>query len=124
MGIVSLGTGYIYYQDDPNGVWQTMVFTTLVLAQMGNAMAIRSNTESVFTIGLFSNRLMVIAIGATFALQLALIYIPFLQQFFGTKPLAPRDLVIALVVSLTVFIAVELDKWIRRIIKRRQESQG
>lgn len=122
MGIVSLGIGYSYYQDDPNGVWQTMVFTTLVLAQMGNAMAIRSNTESAFTIGLFSNRLMVYAIGATFALQLALIYVPFLQNFFGTKPLAPGDLAIALVASLVVFAAVEIEKWIRRILKRRENS--
>jgi Ca2+-transporting ATPase len=58
MGLISLGIGYIYWLDDPDGVWQTMIFTTLVLAQMGNAMAIRSNTESVFKIGLFSNRLM------------------------------------------------------------------
>ena len=122
MGIVSLGIGYIYYQDDPNGVWQTMVFTTLVFSQMGNAMAIRSNTESVFKIGLFSNRLMVIAIAATFALQLALIYVPFLQRFFNTKPLAPRDLTIALVISLVVFAAVELDKWIRRVINKRREN--
>jgi Ca2+-transporting ATPase len=123
MGFVSLGIGYFYYQEDPNGVWQTIVFTTLVLAQMGNAMAIRSNTESVFKIGLFSNRIMIIAIGVTFILQLALIYIPFLQNFFGTKPLAPRDLGIALVASLIVFTAVELEKWIRRIIKRRKPEE-
>ncbi len=120
MGLISLAVGYFYYQEDPNGVWQTMVFTTLVLAQMGNAMAIRSNTESVFTIGLFSNRLMIIAIAVTFGLQLALIYVPFLQRFFGTKALAPRDLAIALVVSLIVFAAVEIEKWIRRVLKRRQ----
>jgi Ca2+-transporting ATPase len=119
MGLVSLGIGFIYYQDDPSGVWQTMIFTTLVLAQMGNAMAIRSNTESVFKIGLFSNRTMVIAITVTALLQLALIYIPFLQRFFGTRPLAPRDLVIALVASLVVFVAVEIEKWIRRVINRR-----
>jgi Ca2+-transporting ATPase len=120
MGLVSVGVGYFYYQENPNGVWQTMVFTTLVLAQMGNAMAIRSNTESVFKIGFFSNRMMILAIGVTFILQLALIYVPFLQRFFGTKPLVPRDLAVALVASLTVFIAVEIEKWIRRIIKRRQ----
>ena len=123
MGLVSLGVGYVYYQEDPNGVWQTMVFTTLVLAQMGNAMAIRSNTESVFKMGLFSNRMMVLAIGITFVLQLALIYIPFLQNFFKTKPLAPVDLTIALVASLVVFAAVEIEKWIRRIIKRRQQDE-
>ncbi len=89
---VSLGIGYVYWLNDPNGVWQTMVFTTLVLAQMGNALAIRSNTESVFKIGLFSNRLMVIAIATTFILQLLLIYVPLMQSFFSTKPLSPRDL--------------------------------
>ncbi|MFN2125292.1 MAG: cation-translocating P-type ATPase, partial [Candidatus Promineifilaceae bacterium] len=120
MGLVSAGVGYVYYQRDPNGVWQTMVFTTLVLAQMGNAMAIRSNTESVFTIGLFSNRMMILAISITFILQLALIYVPFLQRFFSTEPLAPFDLAVALIASLVVFIAVEIEKWIRRVIKRRQ----
>jgi Ca2+-transporting ATPase len=119
MGIISLGIGYIYWLDDPDGVWQTMVFTTLVLAQMGNAMAIRSNTESTFKIGLFSNRLMVIAITVTFLLQLILIYVPFAQFFFNTKPLSARDLIIALLVSLVVFFAVEIEKWIRRIRNRR-----
>ncbi|MFN2137166.1 MAG: cation-translocating P-type ATPase [Candidatus Promineifilaceae bacterium] len=114
MGIVSLGIGYVYYQRNPNGVWQTMVFTTLVLAQMGNAMAIRSNTESAFTMGFFSNRIMNIAITATFLLQLALIYVPFFQRFFSTKALAPIDLAIAIIISTVVFFAVEIEKWIRR----------
>ena len=123
MGIISLGIGYIYWLDDPDGVWQTMVFTTLVLAQMGNALAIRSNTESVFKIGLFSNRLMVIAIAMTFLLQLVLIYVPFAQIFFDTKPLSARDLIIALLVSLVVFFAVEIEKWIRRILNRRRSKK-
>jgi Ca2+-transporting ATPase len=123
MGFISLAVGYVYWLDDPQGVWQTMVFTTLVLAQMGNALATRSNTESAFKIGLFSNRLMVIAISTTFILQLALIYIPLFQRFFYTEPLSARDLIIALLVSLVVFIAVEIEKWIRRILKRRRLKQ-
>jgi Ca2+-transporting ATPase len=86
---------------------------------MGNALAIRSNTESVFKIGLFSNRLMVIAIAITFVLQLVLIYVPFFQRFFNTEPLSARDLIIALLISLIVFVAVEIEKWIRRVVKRR-----
>ncbi len=115
MGLVSLGVGFIYWSINPDGVWQTMVFTTLTLAQMGNASALRSNKESAFKIGFFSNRLMVIAVGTTFLLQLALIYIPFLQQFFGTEALTPRDLIIALLASMSVFFAVEIEKWIRRM---------
>ncbi len=113
----------MYWLDDPDGVWQTMVFTTLVLAQMGNALAIRSNTESVFKIGLFSNRLMVLAIATTFLLQLMLIYVPLMQRFFSTEALSLRDLMIALVVSTVVFIAVEIEKWIRRVRNRSKNKQ-
>ena len=114
MGIVSLSVGYWYWLQDPNGPWQTMVFTTLTLAQMGNALAIRSNIDSFFTIGPFSNRLMLGAVALTFVLQLALIYLPFLQEFFNTVALEPRDLAISLALSTVVFIAVEIEKWIRR----------
>ncbi len=114
MGLVSLIVGYIYWLQDPNGPWQTVVFTTLTLAQMGNALAIRSNTDLLAEIGLFSNRLMVIAVVTTFLLQLALIYVPFLQGFFGTEALSLRDLLIALAVSTIVFFAIEVSKLIRR----------
>ncbi|VAW42918.1 Cation-transporting ATPase, E1-E2 family [hydrothermal vent metagenome] len=114
MGIVSLGIGYIYWLKDPNGPWQTMVFTTLTLAQMGNAMATRSNTDSIFKLGLFSNKLMVLAISITFLLQLALIYVPFLQGFFRTEALPLSDLLIALAASLIVFVAVEISKIVKQ----------
>jgi Ca2+-transporting ATPase len=119
MGLISLGVGYVYWLQDPNGVWQTMVFTTLVFAQMGNALAIRSNTESVFSIGIFSNRTMIGAIVLTFVLQLALLYVPFMQKIFETQPLNARDLAIAVFVSAIIFVAVELDKW---VVRKRQKS--
>ena len=121
MGFISLLVGYIFWLEDPdpiNGVWRTMVFTTLVLAQMGNAMAIRSNEESVFKLGLFRNRTMVIAVTTTFLLQLALIYTPFLQRIFRTQPLDAYHLIVALLASTVVFAAVEIDKWFRRRQKK------
>lgn len=124
MGLISLFVGYFYY--DPatseafGDTWQTMVFTTLTLAQMGNALAIRSNTESIFQIGFFSNRMMLLAVGTTFLLQLALIYVPFLQSIFKTVALPPRDLAVALVLSTIVFFAVEIEKWVRRTLARRK----
>jgi Ca2+-transporting ATPase len=115
MGLVSLGVAYGYWLDDPNGVWRTVAFTTLVLGQMGNALAIRSRTESVFRIGFFANRTMIGAVALTFVLQLALLYVPFLQKIFDTEPLQLRDLIIAIGASAVVFVAVELDKWVRRL---------
>jgi Ca2+-transporting ATPase len=120
MGIVSLGIGYFAWVDEgrPGSgeamPWQTMVFTTLVLAQMGNALAIRSGRESLFTMGIFSNRLMVFAVLTTFILQLALIYVPFLQSVFQTVALSPSELAICLVSSTSVLFSVEIYKWFYR----------
>ncbi len=114
MGVISLGLGYLGWINDPTGPWQTMVFTTMVLAQMGNALALRSNRDSLFKIGMFSNRLMVIAVLSTFALQLALIYIPFFQNIFKTQPLTIEELAICLVASAALFVVLEVYKWFRR----------
>ena len=94
--------------------WQTMVFTTLTLSQMGHAMAIRSNRDSLFTIGLFSNVALLGAVLLTFGLQLAVVYVPFLQQVFNTVSLSANELVISLVLSTVVFGAVEVEKWALR----------
>ena len=117
MGLVSLGVGYLYYRIDPSAspaVWQTVTFTTLTLAQMGNALATRSDRDTLFQIGLFSNKAMIGSVLLTFALQLAVIYVPFLNRAFSTTPLSPRDLLISLGFGVIVFIAVELFKWIRQ----------
>jgi P-type Ca2+ transporter type 2C len=110
MGIAPLVIGYLYWRNDPNGIWQTMVFTTLVLSQLFLALAVRSERESIFQIGFGSNRYMLLAVGGTFLLQLAVIYVPFLQNFFETQPLPLRDLGISLVLSTLLFWVVELEK--------------
>jgi Ca2+-transporting ATPase len=114
MGIASLGVGYMAWSSDSSGAWQTMIFTTLTLAQMGNALAIRSSRDSLFKIGLFSNRAMLGAVLLTFVLQLAVIYVPLLQGFFNTQALTPTELGISLVLSTVVFWAAEVEKWFLR----------
>jgi Ca2+-transporting ATPase len=117
MGIVSLVVGWIYWRIDPNSPWQTMVFTVLVLSQMGNALATRSSRESLFTIGIFSNLLMVGAVTLGFVLQLALIYIPFFQGIFSTQPLSQFEMLICLAASAVVFLVIEAYKWVVRRVK-------
>ncbi len=119
MGVISLGLGYIGWLNDPEGPWQTMVFTTMVLAQMGNALALRSTRDSLFKIGVFSNRLMVYSVLLTFGLQLALIYIPFFQKIFKTQPLTFTELAICLAASTVLFAVIEIYKWVRRRGKNR-----
>ena len=94
--------------------WQTMVFTVLCLSQMGHVLAIRSEKESLFNQGLFSNKSLLGAVALTFALQMATIYVPFLNPIFKTKPLALNELLFTLVLSSVVFFAVEIEKWYKR----------
>jgi P-type Ca2+ transporter type 2C len=70
-----------------NDVWGTMVFSTLALAQMGNALAIRSDRLTLLQLGIFTNPTLIGAVVLTFALQMAVIYVPFLQNIFGTTAL-------------------------------------
>ncbi len=94
--------------------WQSMVFTVLTLSQMGNVLAIRSERESLFRQGMLSNRPLVLAVSVTFALQLAVLYVPALNPIFKTAPLSAAELGFCLVLSSVVFVAVELEKWGRR----------
>jgi Ca2+-transporting ATPase len=117
MGIVSLGMGWFFWDasgGEESFHWRTMLFTTLTLAQMGNALALRTNKDSLFQVGILSNPAMLGAVLLTFVLQLAVIYVPFLQTFFDTQALTLNELLLSLAASSLVFIAVELDKWRRR----------
>jgi Ca2+-transporting ATPase len=117
MGFVSLAVGY-YFWSNGNPNWQTIVFSTINLSQMGNALALRSERESLFRIGLLSNKSMLNAVLLTLVLQLAVIYVPFLQSVFKTKPLSRQELLISLILSTIVFWGVELEKWFKRRVDR------
>lgn len=100
--------------------WQTMIFTGLVLGRMAVVMGVRSETDSIFRIGIFSNKPLLGAILLTFALQLAVVYIPFLNPIFYTKPLAFNELIFTIVFSMAVLLVIEIEKFYRR--KRWQMS--
>jgi Ca2+-transporting ATPase len=98
--------------------WQTMVFTVLCLSQLGNVLAIRSEKESLFRQGLFSNMPLLGAVVLTVLLQMATIYVPFLNPIFKTQPLSFTDLIIVFAASSVVFLALEIEKFIRRRLMR------
>ena len=113
MGAVSLGVG-LWAWHTGIAAWQTMVFTTLTVAQMGNALATRSERDSLFHQGLLSNKLMLFSVLLTLALQFAVIYMPFLQNVFRTKSLSPLELTISLLAGLMIFAGVEIQKAVLR----------
>jgi P-type Ca2+ transporter type 2C len=113
MSAVSVGIGAWCWRHG-HAHWQTMVFSTLTFSQMGNVLAIRSSRDSLFTIGVLSNKPLLVAVVVTLLLQLAVIYVPFLQNFFSTVPLSAKELLLAVTLGSLVFWAVELKKWIIR----------
>jgi P-type Ca2+ transporter type 2C len=114
VGLLALVVGGVYYlQGLPQ--WQTMIFMTLAVLQIFQALATRSNTESLFAIGVFSNRVMWGAIAGVAALQFAAVYVPPLSSvFLRTVPLTAQDLGITVAAGLILFVAIEFEKWIIR----------
>ncbi|MDX2273130.1 MAG: cation-transporting P-type ATPase [Cyanobacteriota bacterium] len=94
--------------------WQTMVFTTLCIAQMGHALAVRSTSKLLIEINPFTNLYLLWAVGLTILLQVALLYVPFLSRFFGTDPLTGAELLICVGFSLLVLLWIEIEKLVIR----------
>lgn len=94
--------------------WQTMAFTVLTLSQLAHVMAIRSEKESLFSLGVHSNWPLTLTVIVTFMLQMATIYVPAFNTIFKTEPLSANELMVCIALSTVVFIAVEIEKWLIR----------
>jgi Ca2+-transporting ATPase len=100
---------------------RTMVFFTLSAFQMFLVLAIRSERESLFTLGLLSNPYLAGAVLLTFTLQLAVTYVPFLQSIFYTVPLTAEQLAVCVAVASSSFFLTEIQKL---VIRRREASRS
>lgn len=90
--------------------WQTMAFTVLTVSQLFHVLAIRSERDSLLSIGLFTNLPLLGAVVLTLLLQMAVIYVPMLNDIFHTQPLPVWDLAFCFAISSTVLVAVEIEK--------------
>lgn len=106
------------YQGHPD-TWKTMVFTSLCLAQMGHAIAIRSNNQLTIEMNPFSNIFVLGAVVVTTILQLMLIYVPPLQSFFGTHELSLSELGICIGFSALMFVWIEGEKIFFRFMGKK-----
>ncbi|MCX5716208.1 MAG: calcium-transporting P-type ATPase, PMR1-type [Candidatus Omnitrophica bacterium] len=93
---------------------RTAAFIVLSCAQLFHSFNCRSMTESLFKLGIFTNKKLVSAVIISFVLQMAAVYVPFLQRIFKTEPLGLLDWVFVIVISSFPLWAMELWKWRRR----------
>ena len=89
---------------------QTIAFVTLCSSELIRAFTARSEYHSIFSIGVFSNRWMVWAVGVSFLLVLMVVYVPFLAPFFDTVPLTAGDWLFMLPFFFASPVAMELLK--------------
>ncbi len=121
IAMMSWAYGYTHSPGHGNpNAWKTMVFTTLCLAQMGHAIAIRSNTQLTLELNPLSNVFVWGAVIVTTALQLMLIYVPPLRDFFGTHYLTGFELLVCFGFSALMFVWIEMEKLFLRFYKARK----
>jgi len=116
-GIIGLTTILLtrhYWAGHPAGTWQTVLFTSLAFAQIGQAMALRSFDHSFFRMGLFTNPLLLAMVAAVIVLQAAVVYLPVLQPIFRTMPLTLESLAWVIGPGVIVFTVLELEKIISK----------
>ncbi|KAJ2943587.1 hypothetical protein O0L34_g16696 [Tuta absoluta] len=97
----------------------TMTFTCFVLFDMFNALSCRSQTKSVFQVGLFSNKMFLIAVFFSLVGQMLVVYFPPLQRVFQTEALTGHDLIFLVCLTSSVFVVSEVKKVVERTFKKR-----
>ncbi|WP_186826334.1 calcium-translocating P-type ATPase, PMCA-type [Enterococcus durans] len=118
VGVITLAAYWLgeYVLSNPNiadGTANTMAFATLVFGELTRAFAVRSETRSIFSIGVFSNSAMNKAFSVSLALQLAVLFIPFLQEIFKVQSLTGMEWLIVILLSLVPLIVSEITKAFR-----------
>jgi Ca2+-transporting ATPase len=117
--IISIGTLGIFYYYLPDGldIARTMAFTALVMFQLWNSLNCRSEDRSFFSIGIFSNAYLIIAIIVSLLLQGFILYSPWLEGIFSSYKPGVNDLLTIFLLTSIVFIAIELKKFLMHRIK-------
>ncbi len=103
---VSLGTLAVFYLYMPGGVnfARTMALTTLVVFQMWVVLECKSETDTLFSFGIFKNLYLLLAIAVSLLLQCMILYVPYFEFLFKTTGLAPYDWLVILAITSSAFI--------------------
>ena len=92
----------------------TMSLAGIVATQVGNVFACRTERESVFKVGFFKNKLVLLGIASELAIISTLIYTPFLQKIFGLAPIGLKEWGFLFAFTPFLFLMEEGRKWIVR----------
>jgi Ca2+-transporting ATPase len=120
MMVGTLGVFYAYYPTEGLAKARTMAFVVMSVFQLWNVFNMRSDRTSIFRLGFFSNQFVFWSVVISFLIQMAAVYAPPLQVILKTVPLTPRDWLLAVLVTSSVFWVVEFHKY---LVRRGLEPQ-
>ncbi len=125
VGLITLAAYLLgeYVLSDPSvadGVANTMAFATLVFCELTRAFAVRSEDESIFKIGFFTNPTMNKSFVIGLVLQLAVLLLPFLRGIFSVTPLSGIQWVTVVVLGLLPLVISEIVKAVKRATKKNK----
>jgi Ca2+-transporting ATPase len=123
VGVITLVSYWLgeYVLSDPDiadKTASTMAFATLVFAELTWAFAVRSNSRSLFSIGIFTNSAMNKAFAVSLAMQLAVLFIPFLQPIFYVTALSAIEWIVVVALSLIPLAVIEISKVVNAVRRR------
>ncbi len=104
----------LYIEKEGIGRARSAAFIVLACSQLFHAFNCRSTTESLFKLGILTNKKLIMATGISFVLQMAVVYLPFCQKVFKTEALGIFDWVFVLIVSSFPLWAVEIWKAVKQ----------
>jgi Ca2+-transporting ATPase len=96
---------------------QSICFVTLILLEFFNSLNCRSLEHSIFEIGFFSNKWLLLALLWEIILMCLIIYLPVLQVPFQTFAITAGDWAVCILSALSIFVIAELYKFVRKRIK-------
>jgi len=108
----------LFIEKEDIGRARTAALFALAASQLFHSLNCRSQRDSIFKLGLFTNPKLIVAIGTSFALQIAILYLPFTQKIFKVEALSAVDLAVVVAVSSLPLWAMELVK----LFNRRRRS--
>lgn len=124
IGLVSLAVGFAYHELRPGGPWQTLMFTMLAIMQLFQAFATRSDRQSLLTLGLGTNPVMLGIAALVIVLQVVAIHAPFIStDLLQVQPLGPAEWLLAVGAGVSMLLATELEKWWLRRRRARRSTR-
>ena len=118
--VILYAGGWEWGQDLPSSdpLYRTAItgfFASIIICQVSDVIICRTRRQSLFSVGVFTNKLVWVGIGTELLLLALIAYVPAFNVFFGTAPLEAWQLALSIPFAIAIFVGDE----IRRVFVRR-----